>query len=645
MKIVSKQFILFLFFFGTLGVECAIAQKKDSITTISLNQVEICESVFTNKITGITIQRIDSLSLQQYASGTIGNLLSAITPIYIKSYGSSGMSTISFRGTSAGHTGIYWNNIPLNSPTLGLSNLSLLPVSFSQAIEIQHGGASSLLGSGSIGGSIHLNTYPVFKNGLTINLNEEVGSFSNYTSLANATIAHKKWYVSTGIQYHQIKNDFQFTNTADVDKPLQYQTNADVQQHGIMQAIYYKIKDDQFVGSTIWYQNTKAGVASLMTASESKAQQNDESLKAMVEWKKYANAAEVHLQCGYTNDVSTYTDSSISLISVVHSQLYFTRANVIFNVFKHDKLNAGLNLANNIADVLYYEHIQNRFQAAAFASYMHFFQKINWEISLNFRQEIIRDYKVPFAPSIGLKGKIWKSIYAQLNMSRNFNVPTLNNLYWTPGGNPDLLPESGWSEEVGLILKNNATSNFTTNTSVVYYSSVIDNWIQWLPQENSTYWTAQNAKRVWARGVEFFSNNKFQLGKNKFELNMGYTFAKSTNSWATSENDQSVGKQLIYVPLHNANGEIRILYHGSFISYTQTFVGARYTTTDNLQSIPFYSLGNVAIGTKYSLKKYLFSILFKINNVGNTSYQTVEWMAMPGRNYQLALRINLNTTH
>lgn len=646
MKIISKQFILLLFLFGVLGLRLAIAQKNDSITSISLKQVEICESVFTNKISGITIQRVDSFCLKQSESGTVGNLIGSLTPVYIKSYGSSGLSTISFRGTSAGHTGIYWNNIPLNSPTLGLSNLNLLPVFFAQTIDIQHGGASSLLGSGSIGGSIHVNTYPVFKNAFAIYLTEETGSFANYASQANAIVSGEKWYVSMGMQYRQIKNDFPFTNTADVDKPLQRQTNADIQQYGIMQSVYYKINETQFIGSTIWYQNTKAGVPTLMTASESKARQNDESLKAMAEWKKYTKTVAYHFQCAYTNDMSSYTDSSINLASIVLSQLYFTQANATFTVLKHDKLHTGLNLQNNTADVMYYEHIQNRMQAAAFASYMHFFQKINWKMSLNIRQELIRNYKVPFAPSLGLEGQIWKSIYAQINMSRNFNVPTLNNLYWVPGGNPNLLPESGWSEEAGFVLKNNPSSNkFTTNTSIVYYSSVIDNWIQWLPEENSTYWSAQNAKKVWARGIELFSNNKLLIGQNKYELNIGYTFSKSTNSLETTENVQSVGKQLIYVPLHNANGELRILYRGSFISYTQNFVGTRYTTTDNLQSIPFYSLGNIAIGTKYAVKKFLFSVLFKINNIGNVSYQAVEWMAMPGRNYQLALKIHFNTTH
>ena len=441
---------------------------------------------------------------------------------------------------------------------------------------------------------------------------------------------------------HKIKNDYAFINTADIDKPLLKQSNADMQQYGLMQAIYYKINNKQYIGSTIWYENNEAGVATLMTASKSIARQYDQSLRAITEWKNYSRIATYHIQCAYTNDISTYSDSSIHLTSIIRSQLYFIKGSSVFNLSKNDRLTTGLDLIENKADVAYYAQTQSREQMALFASYMHEFKKIAWKISLNARQEFISHYQVPFTPSIGLEGKIWKCLFIQSSASRIFRVPTLNDLFWVPGGNTNIVPESGWSEEGGLVIKNkNPSCNFITHTSIIAYSSIIENWIQWLPSDNN-YWTAQNAKRVWARGIELLTSNVLLIKKIKFELNGGYTFSKSTNVASASENDQTIGKQLIYVPLQNANGEMRIIYKGSFISYNQNYVGKRYTTSDNLDSIPFYSLGNFGIGTKYQAKKFTFSILFKINNIWNVVYQSVEWMAMPGRNYNLVLKINFN---
>lgn len=637
-----RYFIIFCF----LCISKSYAQKLDSIGgTISLQQVTVSENVLANKLAGITVQRIDSLTQAQLASGTLADLLAFSTPIYVKSYGPSGTATLSFRGTSANHTGIYWNNIPLNSPTLGLSNLTLLPTAFSQTIDIQHGGASALLGSGNIGGSIHLSTCPTFKKTISIDLMEEAGSFYNYASDVNIQLGTEKWYVSSMAQYHQIENNFPYVNTADIDRPLLYQTNADMQQYGFMQAIYYKITDNQYLGSRIWYQHTQGGLPTLMTAVENYARQKDESLRTMLEWKKYAGMATYHLEAAFTNDISTYTDSTIQLISAVRSQLYFFKAVSTFHIGKRHKLNTGIDVIVNRADAQYYEQIQQREQLALYASYLHYFSKIDWKVSINLRQEVIRKYNVPLTPSVGLEGKIWKYLYTQASLSRNYRLPTLNDLYWFPGGNLTLLPESGWSKEVGLVIKNNESAKILTTTSIVYYSAIVDNWIQWIPAENNSYWEAQNVKMVWARGVEITSRNGFQLNKMKVEFNMAYTYSKSTNHSTLIQNDQTLYKQLVYVPLHNANAELRVLYKGSFISYHQRFIGERYTTTDNLRSLPSYLVGDVAIGSRCALKHIVLSALFKINNCWNTSYQAIEWMAMPGRNYQIILKINFHTIH
>ena len=66
-------------------------------------------------------------------------------------------------GTTASHTLIDWNGININSPMLGQSDLSLFPVGLIDDINIYFGGASMLLNNGGIGGTINLETAPVWK--------------------------------------------------------------------------------------------------------------------------------------------------------------------------------------------------------------------------------------------------------------------------------------------------------------------------------------------------------------------------------------------------------------------------------------------------------------------------------------------------
>ena len=67
---------------------------------------------------------------------TVAELLSENSVIYIKSYGSGGLSTASFRGTGAGHTQLTWNDININNPMVGQFDLSLVPAGFIDDINI-----------------------------------------------------------------------------------------------------------------------------------------------------------------------------------------------------------------------------------------------------------------------------------------------------------------------------------------------------------------------------------------------------------------------------------------------------------------------------------------------------------------------------
>ena len=97
-------------------------------------------------------------NIESHATDNLAYLLSKQTPIYIKSSGPGGLSTISIRGAGASHTQLYWNGISINSPTLGQLDLATLPVAFIDHAEIHLGASSVVDGSGGLGGAIQLNT-------------------------------------------------------------------------------------------------------------------------------------------------------------------------------------------------------------------------------------------------------------------------------------------------------------------------------------------------------------------------------------------------------------------------------------------------------------------------------------------------------
>jgi len=148
--------------------------------SINLPEFELKETGLKDFSTTLKVNRIDSIVLKQNSLSSLSEILLSQSPIFVKTYGSGSLATLSFRGTTANHTGIFWNGFSIEPPNIGMTDLSLIPIAFFESIEIQHGGSSSLFGSGNIGGSIHLENNNHFDSGNKYNLALSSGSFGSY---------------------------------------------------------------------------------------------------------------------------------------------------------------------------------------------------------------------------------------------------------------------------------------------------------------------------------------------------------------------------------------------------------------------------------------------------------------------------------
>ena len=79
-----------------------------------------------------------------------------------------------------------WNGIPINSVASGLTDLRLLPSNGFNNLGISYGGNSTIFGSGSVGGTIHLNNIPIFTKLNNSNFTIEKGSFGLNTNSLSA---------------------------------------------------------------------------------------------------------------------------------------------------------------------------------------------------------------------------------------------------------------------------------------------------------------------------------------------------------------------------------------------------------------------------------------------------------------------------
>jgi iron complex outermembrane receptor protein len=298
---------------------------------------------------------------------------------------------------------------------------------------------------------------------------------------------------------------------------------------------------------------------------------------------------------------------------------------------------------NSPFDSTSYGYNRSRNEGTAFVSLNKNFSQ-SLSVSLLGRQVFIDGHPAPFIPSVGLEyaSASFPGFFIKTNFAKNYHHPSLNDLYYIPGGNPNLKPEEGLMADLGMGYTK-TSGNLTFMTSVNGYASKISNWIIWLPSSQG-YWVPFNMKTVEASGIEFKADLKGKISSFRYQVNTNYAYTRSINkddpmNWA----DESYGKQLPFIPVHSANISATLTKNGFHLTWTWNYYSKRYTTSSTdkdseLDVIYPYIMNNLYIGKNFSFRKRSFDIELKILNLFDEEYRTVLQNMMPGRNYSLLLR-------
>jgi iron complex outermembrane receptor protein len=241
------------------------------------------------------------------------------------------------------------------------------------------------------------------------------------------------------------------------------------------------------------------------------------------------------------------------------------------------------------------------------------------------RQEATAAYQSPFLYSIGLTAPITKYYRLKFNHSKNFRIPTFNDLYWVVGGNTDLQPEQAVQNEFGQELTFEGFKLTATG-----YHNRIRHMIQWKPEGGN--WSPENVANVRSYGVEFLLEVSRKLRNHRFDLASTYAYTVSTN--------EALNTQLTYVPFHKYTASLTYTYGGFMLNYQYLFNGSVYTLNDNQTKLPEYLVSNVGVFW-FLGKKRQSSVGLQALNCWNQSYQSVPGRPLPGRNFQVNLIIKL----
>ncbi len=648
---------------------------------IAIREVEIVGRRPIKEI-GVQQTRFDSVVLKENIALSMADVLTFNSSIFVKNYGRATLSTVAFRGTSPSHTQVTWNGMRINNPMLGMTDFSMIPSYFIDDASLLHGTSSVNETGGGLGGAVKLATRPARADGFGVQYIQGVGSFRTFDEFLRLTYGNSRWQLSTRAVYSSSPNDYKYRNRDkkeniyDDDKhiigsyyPTERNRSGAFKDLHLLQEIYFNTGNGDRFGLNAWYINSNRELAMLSTDYADdlsfENRQREHTLRSVLtwdhlrsDWKVSAGAGYIHtwMAYDYKRDLGNGTMApmtrSRSRIDTFYGQVdgeYSAGRRWLFtaslSAHQHFVRSADRNIILQKGDKAVVGYDKGRIELSGSVS-------AKWRpvdrfgMSFVLREEMYGTDWTPVIPALFLDGVLSRrgNLVAKASVSRNFRFPTLNDLYFLPGGNPDLRKEKGWTYDAGFSFAAGETGRYTIEGSATWFDSHIDDWIIWLPTTKG-FFSPRNLKQVHAYGIELRAGVDAALSREwRMELDGTFSWTPSVNEGEPlTPADRSVGKQLPYVPECTSTFTGRLTWRTWSMLYKWCWYSQRYTMSSNdvtlTGHLPPYFMNNVTLEKNFQLRWADLSLKGTVNNLFDEEYLSVLSRPMPGINFELFVSI------
>ena len=675
----------FVFLILLSAVASAAYSQNDG--KIRLGQVTVTARRPMKEI-GVQKTPFDSAMLKENVALSMADILKFNSSVFVKSYGRATLSTVAFRGTSPSHTQVTWNGMRINNPMLGMTDFSTIPAYFIDQASLLHGTSSVNETGGGLGGLVRLGTLPDVSEGFNAQYVQGIGSFSTFDEFARITYGNEHWGSSTRVVYSSSPNDYKYTNH---DKKVNiYDDNHNIigQYHPkernrsgsfkdfhILQEVYYNtLRGDRF-GVNAWFINSNRELPMLTTdygdAADFENRQREHTFRGIVSWNHNRSTWKTSVKGGYIHTWMGYDyrrevapenwavmTRSLSKVNTIYGQIdgeynpakrWFFTANLSAHQHFVRSVDKNIILQEGGNGIVGYDKGRIELSGALSAKWQ---ATDRIGMSLVMREDMFGDRWAPVIPAFFIDGLVTRrgNVMLRASVSRNHKFPTLNDMYFLPGGNPDLKNEEGWSYDAGVSFDAGCDDHdgnaraVAVGGSVTWFDSHIDDWIIWLPTTKG-FFSPRNVKKVHAYGIEVKSNVVMRPADGWIiGLNGSYSWTPSINEGdKMSPADMSVGKQLPYVPKHSASVTGRLSWNTWGFLYKWAYYSERFTMSSNDYTLtghlPDYYMSNISLEKGLSFKPVDIQLKLAVNNLFNEDYMSVLSRPMPGINFEFFIGI------
>ena len=582
-------------------------------------------------------------------------------------------ATVSIRGSTTEQVAVYLDGLLLNQALGGSVNVSAIPTSQIERIEVYKGAAPASFGTSAIGGVINIIT----KKGNApreTELHQSAGSFKTFeTSLIHSQRLHPFSY-QVGYTYSRSDGDFSFTDNNGTpfnlsDDRVQERSNNEFARHSLTTGLqgvfpYGEIAVD--FKNQFFRENR--GIPGLGNLTSNTADLSTTRNGTSVELTRRGlfNNLDLSLVPHFEFQKQQFFDplGEIGLGRTDNDDLtlrYGARLLARLPVGAHQRWTAGLDYTGE-------QFLPKDFQDPAVGP-----KSVRNSVALNIEDEIfLLEDRLVFNPSVRteqvftdqagvpssaqhpVSGKIGvkycplasfmssserraagsgmvtcETVALRTNFSRSYRLPNFSELFGDQGsivGNPNLNPESSINWDIGgsFFIK-------PVRLEVSYFLNHVDNLIQLLQNSQSTA-QARNLSSGRIQGVE--ASAALSLFDH-LDLSSNYTF-----QWAkdTSGLPGLTAKFLPGRPRHEASARATLFNRWGRLFTDLTFIDDNYLDTQNVLRVDSRLLLGVGFSVNF-LKRFTTS--FEAKNLINNRVSDVVGFPLPGRSYYGKVEIRI----
>ncbi|EDM43408.1 outer membrane protein, TonB-dependent receptor [unidentified eubacterium SCB49] len=591
--------------------------QSDTINVLGevmLYNKQLKDSVYT---TNVLVLKDSVLRLSQ---PSLTNLLNFNSTVYFKENGLGMVSSPSFRGTTASQTAVLWNGININSQTTGQTDFNTINTRGFNTIEVTPGGGSVATGSGAIGGSINLVNTLKYDTGFANQLFVNYGAFNTYGIDNQTQYATEKASFSLGLSRNESENDYPYPNTDRKNENGQYNNT------NVSLASGFKLNKTNTINV---FANIYKGRRnfSLPTPNALKTKYTDFNTRSLISWKSTFSKVVSNLKMAVTTEEYQYfANIDSDYFTFGNVQNFIAHYNLDYSVSSKVLLTAGAQYTHNDGRGSDISSATRNLGAATLSMKHKVSSTFLYEIGL--RQETNEAFGNPLLYSAGLRYTFSPFYQFKLNTSKNFRIPTYNDLYWTGLGNPNLKPETSYQGEMSHVFSYKKATLLVTG----YYNKVSD-LLRYVPGTDGIF-RPENTNNVVIYGLESVFGYEKKIANHTVTVNATYAYTVSENT--------EIKKQLIYVPYHKFTMALGYRFKNINAYYQYINNGEVFTTSDNSTQdiLDSYMVAN--LGAEYNFgKANTYKIGAQILNLWNEDYESVLNRPLPGRNLNVYLNITI----